>query len=191
LFIALRSTPKPLGAQSPYHAGPSGESLSTTPSRSSKSQEFDLSQGLHLNSADLHISPRVMEPSCSSLSHILDKVAPNVYMFGAIIEHRIPQQSNPPLVITEDHDGIQHVSKKLTEELPQLDSFPGCHTHSYVSGLSNAQSNRLLLLAHPRYRRRTQRESAPISALAILHTSYPSIIRIAASHSRQYIAIHE
>ena len=42
--------------------------------------------------------------------HILDKVVPDVYMLGAIITHRIPQQSNPPLVVIEDHGGIHHVS---------------------------------------------------------------------------------
>ena len=64
-----------------------------------------------------------MEPSFSSIYHIPDKVVPNVYMLGAIIEYEIPQQSNPPLVVTKDHGGIQHVSKQLTEELPQLGNF--------------------------------------------------------------------
>ena len=77
------------------------------------------------------------EPPCSLLYHILDKVVPDVYIFGDIIEHGIPQQSSPTLVIT-DHGGIQHVSKQLTEELPQLDSFTGGHTPSYVFGLHGA-----------------------------------------------------
>ena len=79
-----------------------------------------------------------MEPSCSPLCYILDKVLPNVCMLGEIIEHEIPQQSNPPLVVTKDHDGIHHVSKQLTEELPQPESFTRGHTRSYVYILSGA-----------------------------------------------------
>lgn len=94
-----------------------------------------------MNMGDLHISPRVMGPSCSPLYHILNKVVLDVDMLGAIIEHRIPQQSNPPLVVTEDHNGIQHMSKHLTKELPLPGSFTGGHTHIYVSSLICAQNN--------------------------------------------------
>jgi len=86
---------------------------------------------------------------------MLDKEVPDVHMLGAIIEHGNPQQLNPPLVVIEDHDSIQHVSKQLTEELSQPDNFIGGHTHCYVSGLTGAQNNRLLLPAHPGYRSRT------------------------------------
>jgi len=107
----------------------------------SENQEFDLSWGLQQNIGALYIRPNAMEPSCSSMYHIPDKVVPDVYMLGAIIEHRIPQQSNPPLVVTEDHDGIHHVSKQLTKELPQPGRFTRGHTRSYVFGLGGAQSN--------------------------------------------------
>jgi len=63
--------------------------------------------------------------------HIQDKVVLDVYMLRGIIEHGIPQQSNNPLVVTEDHDGIQHMSKQLIEELPQPDSFTGGHIAMY------------------------------------------------------------
>ena len=79
--------------------------------------------------------------------HIPDKVVFDVYMLATIIEHGIPQQSNPPLVVTEDHGVIQHVSKQFTEELPQLGSLTRGHTRSYVFRPSDAQSNRLLLEA--------------------------------------------
>lgn len=42
--------------------------------------------------------------------HIPDRVVPDVYMLGAIITHGIPQQSSPPLVVTENHSGIHHLS---------------------------------------------------------------------------------
>ena len=109
---------------------------------------------------------------------IPDKVVPDVYMLRAIVEHRIPHQSNPPLVVTKDHGGIQHVSKQLTEELPQPGNITQGHTRSYVFGLSGAQSNRLLLPAHLGYRSRAQREPTPRSALAILHTACPVSIQI-------------
>jgi len=38
--------------------------------------------------------------------HIQNKVVPDVYMLGAIIEYEILQQSNPLLVDMEDHGGI-------------------------------------------------------------------------------------
>ena len=119
-----------------------------------------------------------MEPSCSVLYHIQDKVLPDVYTLGAIIEHRIPQQSNPPQVVTEDHGGIQHVSKQLAEDIIQPDNFTQGHTRSCEFSLSGAQRNRLLYPAHPGYRSRTQRERALKSALAILHTTRPVNIRI-------------
>lgn len=53
----------------------------------SKGQEHDLRQGLHQNIGDLLIN--VMEPYCSSLYHIPDKVVPNIYMLVAIMKHRI------------------------------------------------------------------------------------------------------
>ncbi len=134
-----------------------------------------------------------MEPSCSSIYHIPDKVVHDVYMLGAIIEYEIPQQSNPPLVVTEDHGGIQHVSKQLTKELPQPGIFTRDHTRSYVFRLSGAQSNCLLLPAHPGYRSRTQREPAlrscccdPPHCLTSEHSN-----NHAASHFRQCISIHE
>ncbi len=46
----------------------------------SESQKFELSSGLRQNVCDLHISPNAMEPSCSSMYHISDKVVPDVYM---------------------------------------------------------------------------------------------------------------
>ena len=55
----------------------------------------------------------------------------------------------PHLVVTENHSGIHHVYKQLTEELPQPDSFTRDHTRSYVFGLSGGYNNRLPLLAHP------------------------------------------
>ena len=119
-----------------------------------------------------------MEPSCSSMYHIPNKVVPDVYMLGVIIEYGIIQQSNPPLVVTEDHSGIQHVSKQLVEELPRPGSFTRGHTRSYVSSLINAQSNRLLLLDHPEYRSKTKREPALRSALAILPTPCPVSVQI-------------
>jgi len=55
----------------------------------SESQEFDLSQGLHQNVGDLLICTDMMEPYCSSLYHIQDKVIPDIDMFGAIMKYRI------------------------------------------------------------------------------------------------------
>ena len=63
------------------------------------------------------------------------------------------------------------MSKQLTEELPQLDSFTGGHTSSYVFGLNGAQGKRFRLLAHPGYRSRTQRKTTSRSALAIHHNT--------------------
>ena len=83
--------------------------------------------------------------------HIPYKVVLDVYMLGEIIEYDIPHQSNPPLVVTNDHSGIQHVSKHLTEELPQPGSFTRGHIRSYVFGLSSVQSKRLALPTHPIY----------------------------------------
>lgn len=55
----------------------------------SEGQEFDLPEGLCQNIGDLLINPNVMEPYCSSLYHILDKVVPDIYMRGAIMKHEI------------------------------------------------------------------------------------------------------
>ena len=55
----------------------------------SESQELDLPQGLCQNINDLLISPNVMEPYCSSMYHILDKVVPDIYVLGAIMKHGI------------------------------------------------------------------------------------------------------
>ena len=55
----------------------------------SEGQELDLPQGLCQNISDLLISPNVMEPYCSSLYHISDKVVPDIYMVGAIMKNGI------------------------------------------------------------------------------------------------------
>ena len=55
----------------------------------SKGQALDLPQGLCQNISDLLISPNVMEPYCSLLYHILDKMVPDIYILGAIMKHEI------------------------------------------------------------------------------------------------------
>ena len=82
----------------------------------------------------------------------------------------------PSLVVTEINSGINHVYKELTEELQQPDCLTKGHTISNVFCLGDAQSHRLLLPAHPGYQGRFQ--TALGSALVILHTSCPLIIRI-------------
>ena len=88
------------------------------------------------------------EPYDASLYHVLDKVVPDINMFGLIVEHRILRKTNPTLVIAKDNDGIYHMPKQLTEELSQSNNFTTGHTRYNVFGLSGAQSHRLLLLAH-------------------------------------------
>jgi len=51
----------------------------------------------------------------------------------------------PPLVVTENHSGTNN----SLEELSQPGSFIRDHTRRYVSGLSGAYNNRLLLPAYP------------------------------------------
>jgi hypothetical protein len=96
----------------------------------------------------------------------------------------------PSLVVTENHSGIHHVNKQLTEELQQPDCLTEGHTISNVFCLGGAQSHRLLLPAHPGYRGRFQRETALRSALVIFHTACP-LNNPVVSYFRQCILIHE
>ena len=55
----------------------------------SEGQEFDLLQRLRENVCDLPICSNVLEPYCSLLYHILDKVVPDINVLGAVVEHGI------------------------------------------------------------------------------------------------------
>ena len=59
----------------------------------------------------------VMELPCSSTYHIPD----DVYLLEQLTNTGFLNNRIPPLVVTENHSGIQCKSKQLTEELLQLD----------------------------------------------------------------------
>jgi len=56
-----------------------------------------------------------MEPYCSLMYHIPDKVVPDINMLGAVMKHGILRMMNPTSVVAKVHGGIQHMSKQLTE----------------------------------------------------------------------------
>ena len=104
----------------------------------------------------------VMEPPCSSTYHILD----DVYLLEQSTNMRFLNNRIPPLVVTENHSGIQCKFKQLTEELSQPDCLTRGHASSNIFCFSSAQNHRLLLLAHPGYRSRSQGETTPERFLA-------------------------
>ena len=97
-----------------------------------------------------------MEPPRSSTYHIPDKGVSDVYLLEQSSNTGFLNNRIPPLVVTENHSGIHHVYKQLTEELQQPDCLTEGHTSSNVFCLGGAQSHRLLLPAHPGYRGRFQ-----------------------------------
>ena len=52
-----------------------------------------------------------------------DNLVSNVYLLEQSSNTGFLNHQTPPVVVTEDHSGIHHVYKKLTEELPQPGSF--------------------------------------------------------------------
>ena len=78
-----------------------------------------------------------MEPYCSPLYHISDKVVPDINMLGVGMKHEIFRKTNPTLVVAEDHGGIWHMPKSLTKELPQSNIFTGGHTSSDIFSLND------------------------------------------------------
>ena len=68
--------------------------------------------------------------------------------------------------------------EQLTKELSQPKNFIIYHICCNLFDLNSAQSHRLMIPSHLRYRRRTQVEATSICALTISHTTSPIDISI-------------
>jgi hypothetical protein len=113
-----------------------------------------------------------MEPPCSSTYHIPDKVS-DVYLLEQSSNTGFLNNRIPPLVVTENHSGIQCVSKQLTEELPQPDCLTRDHTSSNVSCSRRCSKPPTSASCSSRISKQIPRETALRSALTILHTACP------------------
>ena len=134
-----------------------------------------------------------MEPYCSLLYHILDKVVPDINMFGAVMKHEILLKTNPTLVVAEDHGGIQHMSNHLTKELPQPNSITRGHTSSNVFSLRRCSRQPISASCSSRISKQNlERSNIHMCSYDPPHCQ-PSQHQSnhGASHSRQCISVHK